>query len=315
MKSALHIFAAALVPLCGLHAQEKPAKPAEPLYAAVFDFTDGSPALEGKGASIGKLLNAMLSTKDGILLVERAELDKILSEQQLGLSGNVSTQSAIKVGQLTGAQILVTGRVFSAGNENYAVAKVISAETSRVYGATVTFKDTDSLGDVVNQLADKIAALINEKGDTLRSKAESFEEMIARLKKSLKPPLPKIYVHVTEQHLRRAVPDPACETEIQKILEACGFPLAESAAEADISITGEAFSQAAARRGNLVACRARAEVKITDAKSNKLIRPERVTIGAVDLAEEVAGKAALQKAGKQIAESFVSAQIGQSKGE
>jgi len=306
MKTQCTILAACLVLLSGLHAQTPEKAAPAPLYAAVFDFTDGSDALKGQGKSIGQLLNALLSTRDGIFLVERAELDKILSEQQLGLAGTVTTESAVKVGRLTGAQILVTGRVFTAGNKTYAVAKVISAETSRVYGASTAYTGVEELDTAVEKLADKIAAILATKGDTLRSRAESFDQLAARLKKNLKPPLPKVYVHIAERHIRRPIPDPACETEFKKLLEACGFPVVEDAADADISITGEAFSQFAARRGNLVACRARAEINITDAKSNKLIRPDRITVGAVDLAEETAAKSALQKAGLELAKAFVS---------
>lgn len=304
-KQTLLILTSLLGLSLGLAAQDSSEKKQTPLHAAVFDFTDGSVHLKGQGSSFGKLLNALLSTKDGIFLVERAELNKILTEQELGLGGNVSTSSAIKVGQLTGAQILITGRVFSVGKKTYAVAKVISAETSRVYGASVSYASSKDLETACSKLADKIAKLIIDKGDTLRSKVETFEQMIARLKKDLPPPLPKIHVHITEQHLRQAVPDPACETEFQKILEACGFAIVENASDADISITGEAFSQFAARRGNLTACRARAEIKIHDVKNNKLIRADRITLGAVDLAEEVAGKSALQKAGLKLANTFI----------
>ena len=288
-------------------AQEAPAeKDRPPLHAAVFNFAEGSAELKGQGASTADLLNAFLSTKDGIFLVERAELNKILGEQELGLGGNVTTASAIKVGNLTGAQILVTGRIFSAGAKTFAVAKVISAETSRVYGATVSYAEDEDIGEVVEKLAGKIAKLISEKGDTLRSKAETYEEMIVRLKKGLKGPLPKVYVHITEEHLRRAVPDPACETEVQRVLQDCGFEVVENSEGAGISITGEAFSQFASRRGNLVACRARAEIKIKDLENKELIRNDRTTVGAVDLAEEVAGKSALQKAGLKLADHFVS---------
>lgn len=288
-----------------IHAQTAPLKAAPPMHAAVFDFSEGSENLKGQGKSIGELLNALLSTQDGIFLVERAELNKILAEQELGLAGNITASSAIKVGQLTGAQILITGRVFEAGKKNYAVAKIISAETGRVYGASANFTPSEDLGQVVDKLCKQIAKIITEKGDTLRSKEETYEQRIARLKKTLPDTLPKVYVKVSEQHLKQAVPDPACETEIQKVLEACGFTVVENTADADITITGEAFSQLATRRNNLVACRARAEIKITDNKNKQLIRADRITVGAVDLAEEVAGKAALQKAGLLLVDSFV----------
>ncbi len=305
MKKLTLLALAALITTPHLPAEPNPENQPHPLHAAVFDFTDGSDHLKGQGESFGKLLNALLSTQDGIFLVERAELNKILSEQELTLGGNVTNASAIKIGQLTGAQVLITGRVFDAGKKTYTVAKIISAETSRVYGATVSYTDKEDLDTVADKLAGKISKIITEKSDTLRSKSETYGQMIARLKKDLPTPLPKIYIHVTEQHLRQTIPDPACETEIQRILKDCGFTVVENAEDAGISITGEAFSQFAARRGNLVACRARAEIKIRDLKTNQLIRPDRITVGAVDLAEETAGKSALQKAGLKLADTFV----------
>jgi hypothetical protein len=282
-------------------------KDAIPLNAAVFDFTEGSDKVKGLGESVGKLLNAELSTQPGMFLVERAELEKILSEQEITLSGAAAPGSAVKVGQLTGAQVLVTGRVFDVGKDTYLVAKLISAETSRVYGATSKYRADGDPGVAANELAGKIANLITTKGETLVAKAMSFEDRVAGLKQAVADvkELPAIYVQVSETHLRQQVPDPACETELQKLLQAVGFPVVKNRSEAKYSITGEAFSQFATRRGNLVCCRARAEIKIEEVATNKLVRPDRRTVGAIDLAEEVAGKAALQKAGLELADAFI----------
>ena len=198
-----------------------------PLHAAVFNFTEGSKEYEGKGESIGKLLNAFLSTKEGIYLVERAEIEKLLSEQELSLSSQIDTSSSIKVGAITGAEILVSGRVFGAGKKTYLVAKIISTETSKVFGATATYSNDDDLDVAVSSLTDKIATVIEKKGAVLRAKKETHEELIERLKKGLTVTDLKIYVHIPEKHLSRPVPDPACQTEIQKILKDCGFQLAQ----------------------------------------------------------------------------------------
>ena len=44
-----------------------------------------------------------------MILVERAELEKVLGEAELGLSGTVSPETAARIGHLTGAKVLVTG--------------------------------------------------------------------------------------------------------------------------------------------------------------------------------------------------------------
>ena len=109
----------------------------QPLTVAVFDFESKDEAVRDLGPKVAALLNANLSADPQIITVERAELEKVLGEQELGLSGTVSPDTAAKVGHLTGAKVLVTGRVFKADKELILVAKIIGTETSRVYGELV----------------------------------------------------------------------------------------------------------------------------------------------------------------------------------
>src|ERR1022692_2995742 len=110
----------------------KAAAGAEVLTVAVFDFESKDEAVRDLGPKVAALVTANLSGEPQIITVERAELEKITGEQELGLSGNVSAASAAKIGQLTGAKVLVTGRVFKADEQTILVAKIIGAETSRV---------------------------------------------------------------------------------------------------------------------------------------------------------------------------------------
>jgi len=84
---------------------------AEPqlLSVAVFDFESKDEAVRDLGPKVSALLNASLSADPNLIIVERAELEKALGEQELGLSGTVSPDTAAKVGHLTGAKVLVTG--------------------------------------------------------------------------------------------------------------------------------------------------------------------------------------------------------------
>ena len=109
----------------------------EVLPVAVFDFESKDEAVRDLGPKVATLINATLSAEPELTTVERAELEKVLGEQELGLSGTVSPDRAAKVGHLTGAKVLVTGRVFKVDKEIIIVAKVIGTETSRVYGEMV----------------------------------------------------------------------------------------------------------------------------------------------------------------------------------
>ena len=90
---------------------------ADVLTVAVFDFESKDEGVRDLGPKVATLLNANLSAEPQIITVERAELEKVLGEQELGLSGTVSPDTAAKVGHLTGAKVLVTGRVFKADKE------------------------------------------------------------------------------------------------------------------------------------------------------------------------------------------------------
>jgi hypothetical protein len=102
--------------------------------------------------------------------------------------------------------------------------------------------------------------------------------------------------------------DPAAETEVSYILQKLGFTLADKkdpAIRQDIDVTGEAFSEFGMRKGNLVSCRARVEMRATDKATGRIIFIDRQTAVAVDLSEQLAGKTALQDAAAKLTERML----------
>jgi lantibiotic modifying enzyme len=73
----------------------------------------------------------------------------------------------------------------------------------------------------------------------------------------------------------------------------------------EIAIVGEAFSEFAARRGELLSCKARVELRAIDIKSGKVLSIEKRTETAVDIAEQIAAKSALQKAAQEVSLTFI----------
>jgi hypothetical protein len=281
----------------------------EVLTVAIFDFESKDEAVRDFGPKIATLLNADLSAEPQLVLVERAELDKALGEQELGLSGTISPESAAKVGQLTGAKVLVTGRVFKADTQTIIVAKIIGTETSRVYGEVVTGRPDSVITDLAAELAKKIAADVTQKSGTLLARVESHADRVAKMKKQLDgKKLPVVSVKIAEQHFGQQVIDPAAQTELSLILQECGFTLADenSTNRAQVEITGEALSEYGLRRGNLLSCRARIEIKVRDTASGSLLLVDRQTSVAVDVAEHIAAKTALQNGADELAERVVS---------
>jgi len=184
--------------------------PPDPITVAVLDFAVSGREFENKGAEAAILLNAKLSASPNLILVERQELEKVLGEQELGQSGVVTPETAAKIGYLTGAKALITGRVFGTDGKYFAVAKIISTETSRVYGETATFTDPGALNSAAGDLATKITSVIEKRSDTLVAQFEPPEARLARLKKLVEgKTLPSVAVTIAGQHINRVVIDPA----------------------------------------------------------------------------------------------------------
>ena len=283
------------------------AAPIDILTVAIFDFESRDEAVRDLGPKVATLINANLSAEPQIITVERADLEKVLGEQELGLSGTVSQETAAKVGHLTGAKVLVTGRVFKADKELVLVAKIIGTETSRVYGELVKGQSATPITDLASELAKKISSTVTQKGETLVAKMETREDRIARLKKLVKEgKLPTVSIKIGERHFGQPVVDPAAETELGLILKECGFTLVDekSRERADVDITGDAFSAYGLRKGNLISCKARVELK-AQRRNGDIVMVDRETSVAVDIAEQTAAKTALQQAAIELAERVV----------
>ena len=272
--------------------------------------------LKDKGAEIAALLNAQISTiAPDVILVERQELEKVLGEQELGASGTVSPDTAAKLGYLTGAKVLITGRLFAVGDTFYVVAKIIGTETGRVYGESATFNDPSGLGKAVADLAPKIAADLKTRADTLVAKVEDPAAHLQRLQKIIEgKKLPSVSVQIAEEDMTVPVIDPAAETEIKLVLQQLGFAVInpdDAGKRGDIAISGEAFSEPGMRRGNLISCRSRIEIKVIRQPAGDLLLADRQSGVGIDIAETSAGKNALEDAASKLLDRIVPKLVGQ----
>jgi len=270
----------------------------EVLRTAILPFSERGSGVKDMGSQVADLLFAHLAANPELWLVERDQMQKILDETELNLSGVVNPNQAIQIGQLSGARIIITGSVFKVKDATYLVAKIIGTETSRALGQTVN--GPGGIDKLAEQLAAKVAQAIAQDGQTLLPKSSEKFDAIAELKQSLPAARPKLYIRVAERHVGQATIDPAAETELQRICGELGFPLTASEGEADVIITGEGFSEFSTRRGNLVSVTARVEIKAVDAKAN-ILAVDRQTQVEVGLAEQITGKKALQEAAARIA--------------
>jgi len=121
--------------------------------------------------------------------------------------------------------------------------------------------------------------------------------------------LPTLMIDIPEQHISRRVIDPAAETELSVYATELGFTLFDKGTarrnDADILIVGEAFSERAMGIGNMISVKARVEVRAIERETGRIIAIDRQTTVAVDIAEAIAAKNALQQAGALLAERML----------
>ena len=286
---------------------------------AIVNFESSAPGNPNLGRQLSDIITARMSIYDQFQLIERQKLEDILKEHQLNLTGVVDTSQAISIGKLTGAKIMIFGSAFPVDKDIYLVAKVVGTETSQVKGVMAKGRLERDLSETIDQLVDKLADGLQEWTATLLPENMKYENKIAKLKKQLAgKTLPTVAVIVPETHFNAHVSDPAAQTEIEKVLREVGFDLIvvqktsrnESLDDmdlrgVDIVITGQGFSEFGARIGGLVSCVARLEVQAVAKESRMIITSERTTRRAVDLAEGIAAKTALQAAGHELAINLV----------
>jgi len=274
--------------------------------AAVFDFTEKGQQVHGYGNTISTLIFAQLSANPQIVLVDREQMEKLEGEAVLTLSGAVSTNEAIQVGQLTGAKIIITGTVFDVDSSLMIVSRIIGTETSRVLGATVQGQPGEKLPALAAKLAEQIAGVITQNGDQLVAKAQSRDDAIESLRKQLSgKKKPSLKIEISERNQNVGMAESSAETEIAAYASAAGFEVLDKGSEqskrADIIIKGQGYAENATRKGDLIGVRARLEISAVDTASGVVITAERETDVQIDLGEMTASKKAMANAAGRIA--------------
>lgn len=163
----------ALVGLVGggpVRAQQRPA-PATPPAAGQQDTRPGIAILDFDiGATIGqdpedyqalrRGLSAMtiseLAASPAVRVVERAQLQQILQEQDLGRQERVDPNTAARIGRIVGARYMVTGTLYDVRGDFRIDARLIDSETSVILRTQRVPGRLENIFDLVTRLAQQL---------------------------------------------------------------------------------------------------------------------------------------------------------------
>ena len=136
------------------------------------------PGEGGASVQLGKALSAMLVTefsgREGMRVVERAQLNALLREQDLSLSGRIDDSAAIEVGKMLGVQYVFLGQVTSIVDNLRMDIRAVDVETSEIVSVMKKSDKTTELFSVVVNLADDFGSALNLTPPSDRAEMESI---------------------------------------------------------------------------------------------------------------------------------------------
>lgn len=261
--------------------------------------------------NIISLLTVNLSFDERFAVVDRSELDKVLAEQALGNSGSISFDTAAKIGQLTGAKVLVTGREFALDNANNIVViiNVVGTETGRVFSKQTQGSATNLVGmiaDISKQIAQTIVEQsTNFIAGTPASRKDRISEILKKITGEKRPTLS---IKINEQTTDDVISRQTAETELGLLFQKAGFTVVDEKSEkkADIVVTGDAVFPDSPMAGiRLFSAHAVLALKVQQRTDGKILSLEHQEGAAVDTSKSIAAEQALQNATDDVAERLL----------
>ena len=95
-------------------------------------------------------------------VIERNALEDVIKEQSFGLSGMVDEKTAIKVGKMVGADVIIIGSVITDENYGKVSARVINTETSETIVAKEAQSENTQLENIEKLVANVAIAIYND---------------------------------------------------------------------------------------------------------------------------------------------------------
>ncbi len=176
MRIDAPLSVAAVVLALGVAVQPVHAQNPDVPTVAVLDFTGLMLGSAGNSAPLGKAVSSMLITElignPGLQVIERYQLQDLLMEQRLALSGRVDEGTAVEIGKMVGAQYMIYGQVTSIAEQLRMDMRVVDVETSEVVEAQKMNDKTSELLSVVVRMADSFVEKLDLDPPSSRAKME-----------------------------------------------------------------------------------------------------------------------------------------------
>ena len=153
-----------------------------PLTLWVMEFdTRGHSLMEGEDVLLASALQERLLEHGRVQLVERAVLEKLMAELKLSTSQLTDRNTALSLGRLLAARLILTGKIIHSGPQTQVSARLIETETGRIVASA---SESTAGSAQASLLADRLTVPLLEKAADvfrLRGKVASVDGDVAEL--------------------------------------------------------------------------------------------------------------------------------------
>ena len=122
-----------------------------------FDNQTSNPKYKGFAASCAEALILPLAGKSNLSLIERMQLDKVMSEINLSQSKYIDPAYAIEIGKMLNTDLVIMGALQQQSNEARILARVVEVSTGTVVYSERVHGQFDDLFDLQDKLANSLA--------------------------------------------------------------------------------------------------------------------------------------------------------------
>ncbi len=130
---------------------------------AIIEFSD----IQGNITNLGRYLAEELTTRlyrtGKFEVVERQLMNKLIKEQELGMSGYIDDNTAISLGQILGVDAIASGSITDLGKSIKVNARLISTESGKVFSvASVKIPKDETIRMLLGQTFEPLTTIKTE---------------------------------------------------------------------------------------------------------------------------------------------------------
>ena len=135
-------------------AKETPAPQARTVAVIPFSNLSNDARLTPLAEAIADLLTVQLARAEGLALVERTDIDRVLREQ--ALSTSTDNDPPLRLGKVVGAQFVLSGSVLEVNGELRIIGQVVEVSSARVVKSHKVTTRPDRVDQAVTWLSEDL---------------------------------------------------------------------------------------------------------------------------------------------------------------